>query len=73
MEKQLTICKEVFSEYSSNKVRYFSTTRGYNGYFEGDKNKTALTQAKEYAKENGFETMLLIGNKFGDKDKIYTL
>lgn len=71
--KELVVGKEKFTEYRSNKSRYYSVTNGYNGYFEGSDIQTALSQVKEYAKLNGFTTLKILGNKWNQKDKIYTI
>jgi len=72
MEKIFVIGKEPFSEYNSNKARYYSLTNGHDAYFEGI-NGTALSEAKQYAAKHGFTTMKLIGNRWNQKDKIYNI
>lgn len=74
--KEFIIAKEPYSEYGSNRARYYSvmnTDKHFinNAYF--DYGKSPLREAKKFAKENGYSTLKVLGNKWNEPDKIYNL
>lgn len=69
MTLEYILCKEKRSEHFDGRVRYYSTTD--NAYF--DYGKSPLSVAKAHARNGGFKTMRLLGNRWNEPDKIYIL